>query len=269
MDYLDNLCKKKNGLQNKETPVPSKQRSPNIVVVLHHERKRTYVIRSEGLTNFGAINFSKYPFRVSMILYIFYMKGIDDRLTQYEHLFHEVPRHQFSQSRHEATSNISNPHVVKNSSNNRAAQANKDLKQDSDLPFFSLNEVVKAIRKFSADNKLRQKEVFVRYRSELTDTTVEAQQRIRQVPPSLPVEEAIEGYFQSSYRLMILGFSDTFTEPAVEVVPYFPRTFSEFNMWLAVENQMPNGEHKNVVAGTLRAHKRCPPYFPNTMKTLC
>lgn len=40
--------------------------------------------------------------------------------------------------------------------------------------------------------------------SELNDTVVEAQQRIRQVPPPLPVEEAIERYLQSSNRLIIL-----------------------------------------------------------------
>ncbi|KAL8248105.1 hypothetical protein R6Q59_004973 [Mikania micrantha] len=49
--------------------------------------------------------------------------------------------------------------------------------------------------------------------SELNDTVVEAQQRIRQVPPPLPVEEAIERYLQSSNRLIILGFSATLTEP--------------------------------------------------------
>ncbi|KAL7584999.1 hypothetical protein Lser_V15G45478 [Lactuca serriola] len=49
--------------------------------------------------------------------------------------------------------------------------------------------------------------------SELNDTVVEAQQRIRQVPPLLPVEEAIECYLQSSNRLVILGFSATLTEP--------------------------------------------------------
>ncbi|XP_024960156.1 alpha,alpha-trehalose-phosphate synthase [UDP-forming] 1 isoform X2 [Cynara cardunculus var. scolymus] len=49
--------------------------------------------------------------------------------------------------------------------------------------------------------------------SELNDTVVEAQQRIRQVPPALPVEEAIECYLQSSNRLVILGFSATLTEP--------------------------------------------------------
>ncbi|KVI02135.1 Glycosyl transferase, family 20 [Cynara cardunculus var. scolymus] len=42
---------------------------------------------------------------------------------------------------------------------------------------------------------------------------IEAQQRIRQVPPALPVEEAIECYLQSSNRLVILGFSATLTEP--------------------------------------------------------
>uniref|UniRef100_UPI001CB8C3E3 alpha,alpha-trehalose-phosphate synthase [UDP-forming] 1-like n=1 Tax=Erigeron canadensis TaxID=72917 RepID=UPI001CB8C3E3 len=49
--------------------------------------------------------------------------------------------------------------------------------------------------------------------SELNDTVIEAQQRIRQVPPPLPVEEAIERYLQSSNRLVILGFNATLTEP--------------------------------------------------------
>ncbi|XP_076958582.1 alpha,alpha-trehalose-phosphate synthase [UDP-forming] 1-like [Bidens hawaiensis] len=49
--------------------------------------------------------------------------------------------------------------------------------------------------------------------SELNDTVVEAQQRIRQAPPPLPVEEAIERYMQSSNRLLILGFNATLTEP--------------------------------------------------------
>lgn len=41
--------------------------------------------------------------------------------------------------------------------------------------------------------------------SELNDTVVEAQQRIKQAPPTLPVEEAIERYLQSSNRLLILA----------------------------------------------------------------
>ncbi|KAD3066736.1 hypothetical protein E3N88_34616 [Mikania micrantha] len=49
--------------------------------------------------------------------------------------------------------------------------------------------------------------------SELNDTVVEAQQRIRQVPPHLPVEDAIERYLQSTNRLLILGFNATLTEP--------------------------------------------------------
>ncbi|XP_023765538.1 alpha,alpha-trehalose-phosphate synthase [UDP-forming] 1 [Lactuca sativa] len=49
--------------------------------------------------------------------------------------------------------------------------------------------------------------------SELNDTVLEAQQRIRQVPPLLPVEEAIDRYLQSSNRLLILGFNATLTEP--------------------------------------------------------
>lgn len=40
--------------------------------------------------------------------------------------------------------------------------------------------------------------------SELNDTVVEAQQRIREVPPVLPVIEATEHYTRSSNRLLIL-----------------------------------------------------------------
>lgn len=49
--------------------------------------------------------------------------------------------------------------------------------------------------------------------SELNDTVVEAQLRIRQVPPPLPGLDAIKRYFQSSNRLLILGFNATITEP--------------------------------------------------------
>ncbi|KAI8558010.1 hypothetical protein RHMOL_Rhmol04G0055600 [Rhododendron molle] len=49
--------------------------------------------------------------------------------------------------------------------------------------------------------------------SELNDTVVEAQLRIRQVPPSLPVNDATEHYLQSNNRLLILGFNATLTEP--------------------------------------------------------
>ncbi|XP_058210289.1 alpha,alpha-trehalose-phosphate synthase [UDP-forming] 1-like isoform X1 [Rhododendron vialii] len=49
--------------------------------------------------------------------------------------------------------------------------------------------------------------------SELNDTVVEAQLRIRQVPPSLPVHDATEHYLQSNNRLLILGFNATLTEP--------------------------------------------------------
>ncbi|KAL8460773.1 hypothetical protein ACS0TY_031536 [Phlomoides rotata] len=49
--------------------------------------------------------------------------------------------------------------------------------------------------------------------SELNDTVVEAQQRIRQNPPLLPKEDAAERYMRSSNRLVILGFNATITEP--------------------------------------------------------
>ncbi|KAL2476463.1 hypothetical protein Adt_37199 [Abeliophyllum distichum] len=49
--------------------------------------------------------------------------------------------------------------------------------------------------------------------SELKDTDIEAEQRIRQVPPQLVVSDAIQRYLQSNNRLLILGFNSTLTEP--------------------------------------------------------
>ncbi|KAK3198524.1 hypothetical protein Dsin_021939 [Dipteronia sinensis] len=49
--------------------------------------------------------------------------------------------------------------------------------------------------------------------SELNDTVVEAQLRIRQVPPDLQSANAIERYLHSTNRLLILGFNATLTEP--------------------------------------------------------
>ncbi|XP_010273426.1 PREDICTED: alpha,alpha-trehalose-phosphate synthase [UDP-forming] 1-like isoform X2 [Nelumbo nucifera] len=49
--------------------------------------------------------------------------------------------------------------------------------------------------------------------SELNDTIVEAQLRTRQIPPPLPVKDAVERYLQSRNRLLILGFNATLTEP--------------------------------------------------------
>ncbi|XP_010272681.1 PREDICTED: alpha,alpha-trehalose-phosphate synthase [UDP-forming] 1 isoform X2 [Nelumbo nucifera] len=49
--------------------------------------------------------------------------------------------------------------------------------------------------------------------SELNDTIVEAQLRTRQIPPLLPVRDAVERYLQSRNRLLILGFNATLTEP--------------------------------------------------------
>ncbi|KAL7596638.1 hypothetical protein Lser_V15G30034 [Lactuca serriola] len=48
--------------------------------------------------------------------------------------------------------------------------------------------------------------------SALNDTVVEAQLKIRQLPPLLPVDEAIERYVKSSNRLLILGFNATLTD---------------------------------------------------------
>ncbi|KAJ8532297.1 hypothetical protein K7X08_012220 [Anisodus acutangulus] len=48
--------------------------------------------------------------------------------------------------------------------------------------------------------------------SELNDTVIEAQQRIRKVPPRLNICDAIERYMFSNNRLLILGFNSTLTE---------------------------------------------------------
>ncbi|KAL4562176.1 hypothetical protein LXL04_034370 [Taraxacum kok-saghyz] len=49
--------------------------------------------------------------------------------------------------------------------------------------------------------------------SELNDTIVEAQLRIRQIPPLLETNEAVDRYLDSTNRLLILGFNSTLTEP--------------------------------------------------------
>lgn len=41
--------------------------------------------------------------------------------------------------------------------------------------------------------------------SALNDTVVEAQLRIKQLPPPLPIDEAIERYVKSSNRLLVLA----------------------------------------------------------------
>ncbi|PON69153.1 Trehalose-phosphatase [Trema orientale] len=114
--------------------------------------------------------------------------------------------------------------------------------------------------------------------SELNDTIVEAQLRTRQVPPLLPMRDAIDHYLESNNRLLILGFNATLTEPIgalgrrggqiKEMEPKLhpelkeplkrlsddPKTtvvvlsgsdrivldenFGEYNMWLAAENGM-------------------------------
>ncbi|KAL5577074.1 hypothetical protein UlMin_018773 [Ulmus minor] len=114
--------------------------------------------------------------------------------------------------------------------------------------------------------------------SELNDTIVEAQLRTRQIPPLLPIREAVGHYSQSSNRLLILGFNATLTEPVdalgrrggqiremeLKLHPELkeslrklsddPKTtivvlsgsdrkglddnFGEYNMWLAAENGM-------------------------------
>lgn len=43
--------------------------------------------------------------------------------------------------------------------------------------------------------------------SELNDTIVEAQLRIRQIPPLLETNEAVDRYLDSNNRLLILVFS--------------------------------------------------------------
>ncbi|KAF5475262.1 hypothetical protein F2P56_007086 [Juglans regia] len=111
--------------------------------------------------------------------------------------------------------------------------------------------------------------------SELNDTIVEAQLRTRQVPPLLPMKDAVDCYSKSNNRLLILGFNSTLTESVdalgrngqlkeieLKLHPYIkeplkklcddPKTtivvlsgsdrtilddnFNEYNMWLAAEN---------------------------------
>lgn len=114
--------------------------------------------------------------------------------------------------------------------------------------------------------------------SELNDTVIEAQQRIRENPPPLVFNNAIDRYLQSNNRLLILGFNATLTEPvdtperrgdqikemelklhpelkeALSLLCNDPNTiivvlsgsdrkdldqnFGEYNMWLAAENGM-------------------------------
>ncbi|GAB2236332.1 hypothetical protein Droror1_Dr00028055 [Drosera rotundifolia] len=49
--------------------------------------------------------------------------------------------------------------------------------------------------------------------SELNDTVVEAQLRIKQIRPGLPYEEATEQFLRCTNRLLILGFNAALTEP--------------------------------------------------------
>ncbi|KAK4398279.1 Alpha,alpha-trehalose-phosphate synthase [UDP-forming] 1 [Sesamum angolense] len=48
--------------------------------------------------------------------------------------------------------------------------------------------------------------------SELNDTVIEAQQRIRKVPPQLVIGDAVKSYLQSQNRLLILGFNAALTK---------------------------------------------------------
>ncbi|KAF3449823.1 hypothetical protein FNV43_RR05902 [Rhamnella rubrinervis] len=114
--------------------------------------------------------------------------------------------------------------------------------------------------------------------SELNDTIFEAQLRTRQVPPFLPIKEAVNHYLTSNNRLLILGFNAALNEPVsalgrrgdqiremeLKLHPELkeplkklcddPKTtvvvlsgsdrsvlddnFGEYNMWLAAENGM-------------------------------
>ncbi|XP_048332634.1 alpha,alpha-trehalose-phosphate synthase [UDP-forming] 1 isoform X1 [Ziziphus jujuba] len=120
--------------------------------------------------------------------------------------------------------------------------------------------------------------VLLRQKSELNDTIFEAQLRTRQVPPLLPIKEAVDHYSLSNNRLLILGFNAALTEPVnglgrrggqiremeIKLHPQLkeplkklcadPKTtvvvlsgsdrsvlddnFAEYNMWLAAENGM-------------------------------
>ncbi|KAL8507751.1 hypothetical protein ACS0TY_018337 [Phlomoides rotata] len=114
--------------------------------------------------------------------------------------------------------------------------------------------------------------------SELNDTVLEAQQRIKKVPPQLVVSDAVRSYLQSNNRLLILGFNAALTEPfdtpgrrgdqikemelklhpdlkePLSILCSDPKTtivvlsgsdrtvlddnFGEYDMWLAAENGM-------------------------------
>ncbi|GKU92442.1 hypothetical protein SLEP1_g6169 [Rubroshorea leprosula] len=54
--------------------------------------------------------------------------------------------------------------------------------------------------------------------SELNDTIVEANLRITHVPPALPIKTAVDCYFKSKNRVLILGFNTTLTEPVDGIV---------------------------------------------------
>ncbi|KAL7259086.1 hypothetical protein ACSBR1_005064 [Camellia fascicularis] len=59
LDYLDNLCQRKRFTEQGDAITFESEvdrvylRSPNVIAVLDHERKRTYVIRKEGLPDIG------------------------------------------------------------------------------------------------------------------------------------------------------------------------------------------------------------------------
>ncbi|XP_028124269.1 putative glucose-6-phosphate 1-epimerase isoform X2 [Camellia sinensis] len=65
LDYLDNLCQRKRFTEQGDAITFESEvdrvylSSPNVIAVLDHERKRTYVIRKEGLPDVGIVHIKK------------------------------------------------------------------------------------------------------------------------------------------------------------------------------------------------------------------
>ncbi|XP_041023753.1 alpha,alpha-trehalose-phosphate synthase [UDP-forming] 1-like isoform X3 [Juglans microcarpa x Juglans regia] len=145
----------------------------------------------------------------------------------------------------------------------------------------NLDQLLLQLRSYRISYQKKKKKEFFPFcgpllmRSELNDTIVEAQLRTRQVPPLLPMKDAVDCYSKSNNRLLILGFNSTLTESVdalgrngqlkeieLKLHPYIkeplkklcddPKTtivvlsgsdrtilddnFNEYNMWLAAEN---------------------------------
>nr|KJB41274.1 hypothetical protein B456_007G105200 [Gossypium raimondii] len=73
LDYLDNLCQKERFTEQGDAITFESEvdrvylSTPNVVAVLDHERKRTYVIRKDGLPDVGKLKYYKGVSRVRML----------------------------------------------------------------------------------------------------------------------------------------------------------------------------------------------------------